>query len=129
MAQSRSSLRFRLAVIAGVLLTLAGVAADIWRDDIVKALLDPKVPFGKDHPPAAPDYAQRASWALTPDPDSAGEAPVDVFFIHPTSYPASFTSYSGQRHWNAPIRDHGAMVALDRVMLPNYAGPFAAVGD
>ena len=129
MADARSRLRFRLAVVAGVLLAILAIAADVWRDDIVKALLDPKAPFGKDHPPAAPDYAQRASWALAPDPASAGQSPVDVFFIHPTSYPASFTSYNGQRHWNAPIRDHGAMVALDRVMLPNYAGPFAAVGD
>ena len=38
----------------------------------------------------------------------------DVFFIHPTSYPASFTSYNGGRHWNAPINDHAAMVALVR---------------
>jgi hypothetical protein len=102
---------------------------DVWRDDIVKALLDPKVPFGKDHPPAAPNYALRAAWALAPDAASKQPDGVDIFFIHPTSYPASFTSYKGQRHWNAPIRDHGAMVALDQVMLPNYAGPFDAVGD
>src|SRR5579864_2936105 len=129
MAPPRSSLRLRLAVVAGVVLAFLAVAADVWRDDIVKALLDPKAPFGKDHPAAAPDYAQRGAWALTPDAASAGQSPVDVFFVHPTSYPASFTSYNGQRHWNGPIHDHGAMVALDRVMLPNYAGPFASVGD
>jgi len=95
----------------------------------VKALLDPKVPFGKDHPPPAPDYAQRGSWALIPDPGAPPSGPVDIFFTHPTSYPASFTSYYGGRHWNAPINDRAANVVLSQVMLPNYAAPFGAVGD
>jgi hypothetical protein len=129
MAQRRRGWRFWLAVTAGAVLTLLVIAGDIWRDDVVKALLDPKVPFGKDHPPPAPDYALRASWALLPDPAAPASGPVDVFFVHPTSYPASFTSYNGGRHWNAPITDHGANVALMRVMMPNYAEPFDAVGD
>jgi hypothetical protein len=126
--RARSGLRVWLAIGAGVLLALTAAAADIWRDDIVKALLDPKVPFGKDHPPPAPDYGRPSAWALLPDP-GAPQSSVDVFFVHPTSYPASFTSYNGGRHWNAPYNDHGAMLVLQRVMLPNYAGPFAAVGD
>ncbi|HEY1752070.1 MAG TPA: DUF3089 domain-containing protein [Caulobacteraceae bacterium] len=116
------------ALVGGALLALVAAALYLWRDDVIKALLDPKVPFGKDHQPPAPDYALRTSWALSPDPGTPA-APVDVFFIHPTSYPASFTSYNGGRHWNAPINDHAAMVALSRVMLPNYAAPFDAVGD
>jgi hypothetical protein len=124
----RRGLRFWLLLVSGLMLALTAIAVDVWRDDIVKALLDPKVPFGKDHPPPAPDYARPSSWALLPDA-GAPQAGVDVFFVHPTSYPASFTSYNGGRHWNAPYDDHGAMVVLQRVMLPNYAGPFAAVGD
>jgi hypothetical protein len=107
---------------AAVLLVTA-TAAFLWRDDLIKTLLDPKVPFGKDHPPPAPDYAQRAAWALLPDPAAvvpAGE--VDVFFVHPTTY-------NGGRHWNSPILDHAATVTLNQVMLPNYAAPFDAVGD
>jgi hypothetical protein len=128
MAARRRGVRFWALVVGGALLTLVAAALYLWRDDVIKALLDPKVPFGKDHQPPAPDYASRAAWALIPDP-GAQPAPVDIFFIHPTSYPASFTSYSGGRHWNAPINDHGAGVVLSHVMLPNYAAPFDAVGD
>ena len=128
MAGRRRGVRFWALALGGALLTLVAAALYLWRDDVIKALLDPKVPFGKDHQPPAPNYASRAAWALIPDP-AAQPAPVDVFFIHPTSYPASFTSYNGGRHWNAPITDHGAGVVLSRVMLPNYAAPFDAVGD
>jgi hypothetical protein len=128
MAERRRGVRFWLAIAGAVAVTLLVTAATIWTDDIVKALLDPKVPFGKDKQAPAPDYNTRAAWALIPDPGVAPQA-VDVFFIHPTSYPASFTSYNGGRHWNGPINDHAAMVALSQVMLPNYAAPFDAVGD
>src|SRR5579871_583694 len=115
MPARRPRLRFWL-ILVGAVLAVLGIAADIWRDDIVKALLDPKVPFGKDHPPPAPNYALRGAWALAPDGNDPARATVDVFFIHPTSYPASFTSYNGGRHWNAPFNDHGAGVVLARVM-------------
>ena len=115
-------------IAGGVALTLIVAALYLWRDDVIKALLDPKVPFGKDNPPPAADYSTRVAWALIPDPGASPQA-VDVFFIHPTSYPVSFTSYNGQRHWNAPVYDHGAGQVLARVMLPNYAAPFDAVGD
>jgi len=128
MAERRHGIRYWLVVVSALLVTVGVTASVIWGDDIIKALLDPKVPFGKDHPPPAPDYTQRGAWALLPDPNVA-PGPVDIFFIHPTSYPASFTSYNGGRHWNAPINDHAAMVALSQVMLPNYASPFDAVGD
>jgi hypothetical protein len=120
--------RFWTLIAGGVALTLIAAALYLWRDDVIKALLDPKVPFGKDNPPAAADYSTRIAWALIPDPGATPQG-VDVFFIHPTSYPVSFTSYNGQRHWNAPVYDHGAGQVLSRVMLPNYAAPFDAVGD
>jgi hypothetical protein len=132
MAGRRRGLRFWALVAAGVLVALIAGAIYLWRDDVIKALLDPKVPFGQDHQPPAPNYALRSSWALAPELNAtpnAAPAPVDVFFIHPTSYPVSLTSYNGGRHWNAPINDHGAGVVLTRVMLPNYAAPFDAVGD
>jgi len=128
MARRRHGIRYWLVVLGAVLVTLGVIASVFWGDDIIKALLDPKVPFGKDNPPPAPNYALRSSWAVLPAP-GATPASVDIFFIHPTSYPASFTSYNGGRHWNAPVNDHAAMVALSEVMLPNYAAPFDAVGD
>jgi len=128
-ARRRRGWRFWLMTLGGGLMAVLLLAGYLWRDDVVKALLDPKVPFGKDHPPAAPDFGLKAAWALYPDPGDPTPAAVDVFFIHPTSYPASFTSYNGGRHWNAPIGDHAAGVVLSQVMLPNYAGPFASVGD
>src|SRR6185437_15036662 len=128
--------RFWTMIAGGVALTLIVAALYLWRDDVIKALLDPKVPFGKDNPPPAADYSTRVAWALIPDPGASPQA-VDVFFIHPTSYPVSFTSYNGQRHWNAPVYDHGAGLFFLRVRLPPrstlfpYAtlpGPLAALG-
>jgi hypothetical protein len=122
MANARRGFRFWLAAVGAGLLMITATAAFVWRDDIIKTLLNPKVPFGKDHPPPAPDYAQRAAWALLPDPAAAQAGQVDVFFLHPTVY-------NGGKHWNSPILDHAATVALSQVMLPNYAAPFDAVGD
>jgi hypothetical protein len=123
MAKARRSMRFWLAVMGAGLLFVTAAAAYVWRDDIIKTLLNPKVPFGKDNPPPAPDYAQRTAWALLPDPAAAPQpGEVDVFFLHPTAY-------NGGKHWNSPILDHAATVTLTQVMLPNYAAPFDAVGD
>jgi hypothetical protein len=128
MAERRRGFRYWLVALCSLLVTFGVVASVVWGDDIVKFLLDPKVPFSKDRQPAAPNYALRTSWALIPDP-KATPGQTDIFFIHPTTYPASFTSYNGGRHWNAPINDRAASVALTQVMLPNYAGPFDAIGD
>jgi hypothetical protein len=108
----------------GILLALVAVLVFLRRDDVLRAALDPQQPFQTWRPPPAPDYAKRASWALIPArPASwnAGDPPADVFFIHPTTY-------DGGRNWNAPIDHAGAARQLERVMLPNYAGPFQRVG-
>lgn len=96
------------------------VAAAIWRDDIVRTTLDPKVPFQTYDPPPAPDYVQRSAWALRPmdgGQGRPGEPAADVFFVGPTTY-------DGGRHWNAPIDEARAGREFRRVMAPNYAGPF-----
>jgi hypothetical protein len=122
MAKASRGVRFWLTAVGVGLLLVTATAAYVWRDDIIKTLLNPKVPFGKDHPPPAPDYAQRDAWALRPDPAAVQANGVDVFFLHPTVY-------NGGKHWNSPILDHAATVTLSQVMLPNYAAPFDAVGD
>ena len=111
--------------IAGLgLLALALIAAFVFRDQILRASLDPHQPYQTYRPPPAPDYASRAGWALLPaDPSRpvAQDGPVDVFFVHPTTY-------NGGEQWNGPIAYPRAARQLASVMLPNYAGPFARVG-
>ena len=112
-----------LACAAGLLvLLLAG--SILWRDDILRTLLDPKVPFQTYKPPPAADYADTTAWALAPRNArawSTTDPSADVFFIHPTTY-------DGGRNWNGAIDDAKADRVLSRTMLPNYAGPFARVG-
>ncbi len=121
-----ADLRFRRWVIGvgALLLGLILAAAVIWRDDILRASLDPKTPFQIYHPPPAPDYARRDAWFLMPGKPatwSAADMPADVFFIAPTTY-------DGGSQWNAPIDDAPSDRLFRRVMAPNYAGPFVRVG-
>lgn len=116
----RLSVRQWLAVAAGLVLLLLAVAALVWRDDILRTGLDPKVPYQTYDPPPAPVYDRRGAWAVFPaEPDRW--MPADVFFVYPTVY-------DGGRHWNAPLTDARAERVLQRTMLPNYAGPFVRVG-
>ncbi|HWT50950.1 MAG TPA: DUF3089 domain-containing protein, partial [Caulobacter sp.] len=117
---------FKRWIFAGAALFLALVlaAAFIWRYDILSNALDPKVPFLTYRPPPAPDYGKAASWALLPrDADGLAPAdrPVDVFFVHPTTF-------DGGRDWNGGIDQPKAQRFLSRVVLPNYAAPFDRVG-
>lgn len=101
-----------------VFLVTASVA--IWRGDILRAALDPHTPFQVYQPPEAPDYARREAWALS-EARATGAGPAAVFFLHSTTY-------DGGREWNGPIGDERADAYLTRVVLPNYAGPFARAG-
>ncbi len=117
---------YRRWVIAGAaaLVAVLVAASVVWRDDILRAALDPKMPFQIYRPPAAPDYANRAAWALLParpNVVAADSPPADVFFISPTTF-------DGGRHWNAPIDNAKSDRLFRRVMAPNYAGPFVRVG-
>ncbi len=113
-----------LRLAGGLLLTLMLLAAFVFRDEILRASLDPKIPYQTYRLPPAPDYAKAAAWALLPArplSPSAQDEPADVFFIHPTTY-------NGGEHWNGPIDHPRSRRQLERVMLPNYAGPFERVG-
>ncbi len=116
---------WRALIAAGAgLLLLVIVAAFAFRDDILRAAIDPKTPYQTYTPPRAPDWSKASGWALLPpDPQTwtAVDGPADVFFIHPTTY-------DGARQWNAPMGDERSQDLLRTVMLPNYAGPFAPVG-
>lgn len=99
---------------------ILGAAAWVYREDIMQTGLDPRVPFQTYERPPAPDYGDDSAWALRGvETDPAG--PADIFFVHPTTY-------DGGEHWLGPIDDTRSADLLSRVMLPNYAGPFARAG-
>ncbi|HEY2048071.1 MAG TPA: DUF3089 domain-containing protein [Caulobacteraceae bacterium] len=104
---------------AVVLLVITGLF--VWRDDILQALLDPKIPYAVYRPPPTPDYRSPVAWARLPGVAAPGDPPVDVFFIHSTTF-------DGGKDWNGPIGNRVADRRLARSVLPNYAGPFAATG-
>jgi len=118
------SRRKRWAVIFGtaILAVLAIGLAATW-DDIMRTALVPREPFQTYDPPKAPDYAQASSWALNPVAQNQHmqTGPVDVFFIHPTTF-------NGGHDWNGPIDDVRSQRQIEKIMLPNYAGPFIRVG-
>ena len=105
--------------ILAVIAVLVG-AALFWRGDILRAGLDPQVPFQTYDPPPAPDYALESAW-VAQDARLPQSGPAAVFFLHSTTY-------DGGREWNGPIGDEAADAYLKRVVLPNFAGPFVSVG-
>ena len=102
-----------------VLLVAAALAAS---GAIQRTLLNPRIPFQVYEPPVAPDYADRAAWALFEmrAPGGEGEG-APVFFLHSTTY-------EGGEHWNGPLDDPSAREWLRTVALPNHAAPFGRVG-
>jgi hypothetical protein len=103
------------------LVFLLTAAVAVWRGDILRAALDPQVPFQTYDPPPAPDYADAASWAMR-DVRTPEAGPAAVFFLHSTTF-------DGGRDWNSPIGDDKADDYLQRVVIPNHAGPFARAGS
>ena len=120
MKRSRLTLRQTIGWTGFALVGLLVVAVGVWRGDILRAALDPQVPFQTYEPPAAPDYARPDNWALL-DARAPGAGPAAVFFVHSTTY-------DGGREWNGPIDDREADAYLKRVVIPNYAGPFERSG-
>jgi DUF3089 family protein len=90
----------------------------------------PETAFDKTPPPPAPDYSQKSAWASLPDMASPSDAvpqgvtaadpakaPVDVFFIYPTSY------FSNDQ-WNAAIDDATTNKRTDEGSLRAQASAF-----
>lgn len=119
---SKAPLTFRqwVGVVGIGFIVLLAVAVAIWRGDILKAGLDPKVPFQTYTPPPAPDYRTPSAWALL-EARAPESGPAAVFFVHSTTY-------DGGRDWNGPIGEPRGERWLKEVVLPNYAGPFARAG-
>src|SRR5689334_4466452 len=84
MSEARPRLRLWPAVAVGVTVIVLLVAYAIFRGDLIRYTLDPRVPFQTYRPPPPPDYAQPAGWALLPthpEAPGANEPPADVFFV------------------------------------------------
>ena len=121
MKKPRLTLRQWVGITGFALVFILVAAVAVWRGDILKAGLDPQVPFQTYEPPPAPNYDQAAAWVLR-DARAPGAGAAHVFFVHSTTY-------EGGQHWNGPIDDRKAADDLRRGVLPNYAGPFARAGD
>jgi hypothetical protein len=102
------------------LVFLLALATFIWRSDIRIAAMDPQIPFQIYEPPPAPDYQSQSNWALW-KAHTASSGSAAVFFVHSTTY-------DKHKAWIGPIGDPAADAYLSRVILPNYAGPFASLG-
>ena len=116
----RMSLRQWAGWIGLTVVLVLATAVAVWRGDILRAGLDPQVPFQTYTPPPPPDYGDPTAWALR-DARGPDSGPAAIFFVHSTTY-------DGGREWNGPIGDPAAEAWLKRVVLPNYAGPFARAG-
>jgi hypothetical protein len=109
---------------AALLAVVAVIAVGLWRQSARTAHLAPKTPFHAYAPPSAPDYAQRAAWALipaTPAAWTASDPPADVFFVHPTTF-------AGGKDWNGPIGEAAGDSDPLPSILRSQAGPFAGAG-
>ncbi|KAK0340971.1 hypothetical protein LTR94_028318, partial [Friedmanniomyces endolithicus] len=98
--------RYWIGYIGFFLVFLLTAAVAVWRGDILRAGLDPQVPFQTYAPPPAPDYARATSWALL-DSRAPDAGTANVFFVHSTTF-------DGGRDWNGLIGDARSDAYLNR---------------
>lgn len=110
-----------IGALVGAVLTLALLYL---QDDIHRNNLDPKIPFQIYQVPPAPNYTKSDGWYLNPALAHyyADPRKVDVFFVHATSY-------DGGKQWLGAAESQFAQDGVRRIQLPNYAGPFAIMGN
>jgi hypothetical protein len=75
-------------------------------------------PFDTAEKPPAPDYASPRAWALRP---TSVSHPVDVFYIHPTTFPGPA--------WNQDINDAAANAVTDHGVMKSQATAFSGCCD
>lgn len=101
--------RIALKSLAVILVVLVVAFWAIGGFDLIASMRGPSTPFAQTTPPPAPDYARPAAWLAFPGrnglerstppemtPIDEAKAPVDVFFVHPTTF-------KGSAVWNAPF--------------------------
>src|SRR5581483_7783543 len=73
-----------LAVVSALLAAFA-----VFRGDLIRYSLDPKIPFQTYRPPPPPDYGKAQAWYLLPphpEAPAASDPSADVFFVAPTTF-------------------------------------------
>ena len=126
----RSKLR-RFLVATALLCTVLVVLVGMNFGSLFLWSITPRKPFGEALAPAPPDYTRPASWSALPErqdladtaPPSSpaieqARAPVDVFYLHPTTYVGG--------EWNGPVDDATLNAATDRVATLIQASAFNA---
>lgn len=121
----------KLALALLVLLVLLVLGFMLFTEAIVLALMAPRGPFTGEADLPAPNYAEAGAWSARPDREDAGDAapaeypagdqrsaPVDVFYIHPTTHIGAT--------WNAPVGDPSLNADTDRVATRLQATAFNA---
>jgi hypothetical protein len=80
---------------------------------------EPPARFAATPAPPAPDYALPAAWAARPSSQPGADAhPVDVFYIHPTTFHGAA--------WNQDVADAAVNAAMDASVLRTQASAFDA---
>lgn len=99
----------------------------------------PRTSFDAAKVPPVPDYAKMDNWAAHPDkqdpadlspdthlaPNLQKDAPVDVFFLHPTTYTGDLRH---QRNWNAAMEDERTNKKTDKGSIQYQASIFNGAG-
>ena len=119
--------RWKAILIGAISGTVLAVAGFYLQNDWHRNALDPKVPFQiyeATRLPKAPEYRKTASWYLNPALAHyyADPRKVDVFFLHGTTF-------DGGKDWLGGIDNGQATHDVERIQIPNYAGPFAVMGN
>ncbi len=108
--------RFYIPILISGGLALGGA---IGLRPLIRASMRPEGAFSDAATPPAPDYDQPGAWSALPDQEDLADiapdgvtsvdqrvAPVDVFYVHPTSYIGS--------QWNGAFDDRAVVEATDR---------------
>jgi hypothetical protein len=124
-------MRSRILLGVGIVTAIAVVTTALFFEHLVIMVMDPGVPFDANAAPRAPDYENPDAWSAVPARDDAADAalpelparnqataPVDVFYVHPTSYIGG--------SWNGPIDDPALNAATDKVATRIQASAFNA---
>ncbi|MEO5493601.1 MAG: DUF3089 domain-containing protein [Sphingomonas sp.] len=98
--------------------------------DLLASMRGPATPFAATKVPPVPDYAQPAAWLAFPGrnglehssppsvtPVNEDTAPVDVFFVHPTTF-------KGSAVWNAPFDASDTAAPLNPPVLLDQVSVF-----
>ncbi len=123
-----------LAIVIVVLGTIAYFNRSTLGFFAMMVMLKPDHSYAEVPAPPAPDYSQRDSWAALPDEvdladtlpgggaiDVQADSPVDVFFVHPTTYYQSDT-------WNQPLDNALANAITDGAVMRGQASVFNSSG-